>query len=80
MKTKLTKPILEALGKYPLFWARFESDSRTVASGFGLYMDQGGMRCSRQGMARLGKARRGEVWQSRKGDARHGALGSGLAG
>ena len=37
MKTKLTKPILEALGKYPLFWARFESDSRTVASGFGLY-------------------------------------------
>lgn len=37
----LNKATQAALGRYPLFWARFESTGRTVTSGFGLYAETG---------------------------------------
>lgn len=36
---RLTKPIERAIGRYPLFWAYFQSNSRTVTSGFALYAE-----------------------------------------
>jgi hypothetical protein len=38
-KAKLNKAILKSIGIHPLFWAYFESTSRTVLSGFALFAE-----------------------------------------
>ena len=37
----LNKATRAALGRYPLFWAYFLSESRSVTSGFALYAETG---------------------------------------